>query len=114
MMIPDDLNEAALRELRLLVDALLAVEVKWGELGPEARMLWLDAEAFSASPALLRETIRVVAGVVRFVENWSDCARSGTPSEDDDWTEIEAAAVQCGKALAALLAIADYLRTGRG
>lgn len=109
--VPGDMRDDVRHHLLVLADKLHAVDTKWGELGTEARLIWLDAQNGDLhSPMGLRRLLGSVSSAVSFVDNWSDCARSGTPREDDDWTEIEAARVAGAEALGKLHVLVDEVR----
>lgn len=108
---PKDLRGAARTAVLEFSDALFAIEKKWGELGTDARVLWIDAQTFSLfTPEGLRRALKRVAGVASWLDNWSDCAKSGRPEKDEDWTEIRAAQNAAEGAIKALHAIVDFAR----
>lgn len=109
--VPSDMRETARHKLLVLSDALLAVEEKWGELGTESRVIWIAAQVGDCNtPKGVRSLLIGVQSIVSFVDNWSDCARSGTPREDDDWMAITVAQAAGAEALGALHAIVDEAR----
>ena len=108
---PRDLRGAARTAVLEFSDALFAIEKKWGELGTDARVLWLDAQTFSLfTPEGLRRALKRVAGVSAWLENWSDFSKKGSPEDDSDWAEIHGAQNASEAALKALYAVVDFAR----
>lgn len=72
-------EEPAREALRVLAGKLRAVVEHYGEMEAEARIVWLASLLPLGGVA---DMVRVLSGVgttLSFIDNWSDCVRSGTP-----------------------------------
>jgi hypothetical protein len=109
-----DLREDVREALLVLSEKLFAVSKKWGgELGTEARIVWIDAHrnlGTENAVSAVREVLVRVSSIESFVDNWTQCAKSGTPDKDEDWTEIDGAREAATKALLAVHALVDSAR----
>lgn len=112
--VPADLREDVREALLVLSEKLFAVSKKWGgELGTEARIVWIDAHrnlGTENAVSAVRELLVRVGSVESFVDNWTQCAKSGTPDKDEDWTEIDEAREAASTALLAVHALVDNAR----
>ena len=112
---PPELWEKTRAALLALADRLFEVaRVFRGEVGTEARQVWLCAmrlgEPGIGESGEVLGLLSEIASIEAFVDNWSDCAKQGSPDKDEEWDLINAAGRDARAALLAVHALVDHVR----
>lgn len=107
--VPGELREEARAALLHLSVRLFAVDERFGELGDEARLIWLDAQTLDLSTGkAMRSVLARVSSVVSFIDHWSDCTDRSL--NDGAYDFILATAPIAEKARRSIHTIIDYVR----
>ena len=108
---PPALHDAVEDALRAFAEKLFVVEETFKELGTDARIVWLTAETTRIDTAKsLRSTLQHVRSVASWIDNWSECAKQGTPETDDGWNVLYDVQAAADGAVKALHALVDHVR----
>lgn len=114
-VVPPELWESTRVALIALADRLFEVErVFGGELGTEARLVWICAMRLSepgvSSSGEVLGLLSQLVSIESFVDNWSDCTKRGSPDKDEERSLIHAAGSDARAALLAVHALVDRVR----